>query len=77
MYACGYRRVLVELVDPDLHRRVQTYLMADLAGYITEHMGQPMTQKEIRQNVTMLAQLGVNPVEQSLRALQWQLSKKN
>ena len=61
MYACGYRRVLVELVDPDLHRRVQTYLMADLAGYITEHMGQPMTQKEIRQNVTMLAQLGVRP----------------
>ena len=61
MYACGYRRVLVELVDPDLHRRVQTYLMADLAGYITEHMGQPMTKKEIRQNVTMLAQLGAKP----------------
>lgn len=32
--------------------------MADLVAYIVEHMGQPMTKKEIRQNVTMLAQLG-------------------
>lgn len=32
--------------------------MADLVAYIAEHMGQPMTKKEIRQNVTMLAQLG-------------------
>lgn len=61
MYACGYRRVLIELVDPDLHRRAQTYLMADLAGYITEHMGQPMTKKEIRQNVAMRAQLEAKP----------------
>lgn len=61
MYACGYQRVLIELVDPNLHSRAQPYLTADLAGYITEHMGQPMTQKEIRQNVTTLAQLGVKP----------------
>ena len=61
MYACGYRRVLTECIDPCLHHRAQSYLTADLAGYITEHMGQPMTKKEIRQNVTMLAQLGVKP----------------
>lgn len=58
MYACGYRRVLIELIDPYLYRRTQTYLMADLVAYIAEHMGQPMTKKEIRQSVTMLAQLG-------------------
>lgn len=37
------------------------YFVADLAGYITEHMGQPMTKKEIRQNVAMRAQLGAKP----------------
>ena len=35
--------------------------MADLAGYITEHMGQPMTKNEIRQNVAMRAQLEAKP----------------
>lgn len=61
MYAYGYRRVLTECIDPCLHHRAQSYLTADLADYITEHMEQPMTKKEIRQNVTMLAQLGVKP----------------
>lgn len=61
MYACGYQRVLIEHIDSCLYRRAQTYLMADLAGYITEHTGQPITKKEIRQNVTMRAQLGAKP----------------
>ena len=61
MYACGYRRVLIELIDPCLQRRTQTYLMADLTTYIAEHMGQPMTKKEIRQNVSVRAQLGTKP----------------
>ena len=61
MYACGYQRVLIEHIDSCLYRRTQTYLMADLESYIAEHMGQPITKKEIRQNVTMRAQLGAKP----------------
>lgn len=63
MYAqkYGYGRVMLYFIDEKLYCRATRYRMVDLAGYITEHMGQPMTKKEIRQNVAMRAHLEAKP----------------
>lgn len=60
-YTHGYKKVMLHVIDENLHRRTEQYLMTDLADYITEHMGKPMTKKEIRQNVAMRAQLEAKP----------------
>ena len=57
----GYQEVLLEFIDKNLCHRSEPYIMDDLAAYIAKHIGQPMTKKEIRQNVAMRAQLEAKP----------------
>ena len=60
-YAQGYKKVMLHVIDESLHRRTEQYLMFDLVAYIAEHIGKPMTKKEIRQNVSARAQLEAKP----------------
>lgn len=60
-YTQGYEKVMLHFIDENLYHRTEQYPMDDLAAYIAEHMGQPMTKKEIRQNVSARAQLEAKP----------------
>lgn len=57
MRAYGYQYVLIELISTYLHRKVRKLVMADVASYIAEQMGKPMTRREIRVNVAARAHL--------------------